>query len=192
MHQTADGTNSTVTLSGREYTPSEISAIILREMKRIAEGCLGEPVTRAVITVPAYFSDAARQATKDAGEIAGFTVERIINEPTAAALAYGLARAGDEEMIAVYDLGGGTFDVSIIELNSGVIEVRASHGDVHLGGDDFDELLANYLADQFEDEHGVDPRESRRAAGAVVACSRAGQDRLVDSTLCASARRIPG
>lgn len=162
------GTSDTVTLNEREYTPVEISAFILREMKRIAEANLGESVTRAVITVPAYFSDAARQATKDAGEIAGFTVERIINEPTAAALAYGLDRAGDEEMIAVYDLGGGTFDVSIIELNAGVIEVRASHGDVHLGGDDFDELLATYLANRFEEEHGVDPRQDHRAQARLL------------------------
>jgi len=135
------GSDEKVTLNGRAYTPTEISAIILREMKRIAEANLKTAVGRAVITVPAYFSDAARQATKEAGEIAGFTVERIINEPTAAALAYGLDRGDEHQMVAVYDLGGGTFDVSIIELNQGVIEVRASHGDTHLGGDDFDELL---------------------------------------------------
>ncbi len=164
------GTSETVSLnphgtsgSGRAYTPTEISGIILREMKRIAEANLGEEVTRAVITVPAYFSDAARQATKDAGEIAGFTVERIINEPTAAALAYGLDRMQDRQMVAVYDLGGGTFDVSIIELNSGVIEVRASHGNTRLGGDDFDERLMDHLADAFEKEHGIDPREDRKA-----------------------------
>jgi len=157
------GTSETVSLNGRAYTPSEISGIILREMKRIAEANLGEEVTRAVITVPAYFSDAARQATKDAGEIAGFTVERIINEPTAAALAYGLDRIQDRQMVAIYDLGGGTFDVSVIELNSGVIEVRASHGNTHLGGDDFDERLVDHLAEAFEKEHGIDPREDRRA-----------------------------
>ncbi len=157
------GSNETIALNGRAYTPWEISAIILREMKRIAETNLGAEVKRAVITVPAYFSDAARQATKDAGEIAGFTVERIINEPTAAALAYGLDRVTDREMVAVYDLGGGTFDVSIIELNSGVIEVRASHGNTHLGGDDFDERLMNHLADLFEKEHGLDPRQDRKA-----------------------------
>jgi molecular chaperone DnaK len=157
------GSDETVALYGRSYTPAEISAIILREMKRIAEANLSEEVTRAVITVPAYFSDAARQATKDAGEIAGFTVERIINEPTAAALAYGLDRIQDRQMVAVYDLGGGTFDVSVIELNSGVIEVRASHGNTHLGGDDFDERLMNHLAEVFEEEHGVDPRQDRKA-----------------------------
>src|SRR3990172_7311096 len=157
------GTDLPVTLNGRDYTPAEISAIILREMKRIAETNLGETVERAVITVPAYFPDAARQATKEAGEIAGFSVERIINEPTAAALAYGLDRAGERQIIAVYDLGGGTFDVSIIELNQGVIEVRASHGDTHLGGDDFDARLVDFLAGQFIEEYGVDPRDDRKA-----------------------------
>ncbi|MCS7087073.1 MAG: Hsp70 family protein, partial [Bacteroidia bacterium] len=157
------GTDEKVRLAGRDYTPTEISAIILREMKRIAEANLNAPVERAVITVPAYFSDAARQATREAGEIAGFTVERILNEPTAAALAYGLDRSGDAQMLAVYDLGGGTFDVSIVELNQGVLEVRASHGDVHLGGDDFDERLVNYLAENFIEEHDLDPRLDRKA-----------------------------
>jgi molecular chaperone DnaK len=157
------GTNETVRLQDREFTPAEVSAIILREMKRIAEANLGQPVQRAVITVPAYFSDAARQATREAGEIAGFTVERILNEPTAAALAYGLDRVNEQQVIAVYDLGGGTFDVSIVELNQGVLEVRASHGDTHLGGDDFDELLMEHLADQFEAAHGLDPRSDRKA-----------------------------
>ena len=124
---------------------------------------LQDEITRAVITVPAYFTDAARQATKDAGEIAGFTVERIINEPTAAALAYGLDRSEERQMVAVYDLGGGTFDVSIVELNSGVVEVHASHGNTRLGGDDFDELLMNHLAERFEDEYGLDPRGDRKA-----------------------------
>ena len=132
-------------------------------MKRIAEAQLGEPVNRAVITVPAYFSDAARQATKEAGEIAGFTVERIINEPTAAALAYGLDRTDETQIIAVYDLGGGTFDVSIVELNQGVLEVRASHGNTHLGGDDFDDRLVEHLAQLFKAEHGLDPRDDRKA-----------------------------
>jgi len=157
------GQDVTVTLGERAYTPQEVSALILRELKRGAEAELGEPVERAVITVPAYFSDAARQATREAGEIAGFTVERIINEPTAAALAYGLDRAGERQLVAVYDLGGGTFDVSIIELDAGVVEVRASHGDTHLGGDDFDEALVNVLADRFQQEYGVDPRGDRRA-----------------------------
>jgi molecular chaperone DnaK len=162
------GTDVPITLNGRDYTPAEISAIILREMKRIAEINLGEPVDHAVITVPAYFPDAARQATKDAGEIAGFTVERIINEPTAAALAYGLDRTGEKQLIAVYDLGGGTFDVSIIELNQGVIEVRASHGDTHLGGDDFDMRLVDFLAKDFIDEHEIDPRDDRKAMARLL------------------------
>ena len=132
------GSDEKTTLNGRAYSPQEISAIILREMKRIAEANLRDAVTRAIITVPAYFTDAARQATKDAGEIAGFKVERIINEPTAAALAYGLDRSDERQTVAVYDLGGGTFDVSIVELNSGVVEVHASHGNTRLGGDDFD------------------------------------------------------
>ena len=157
------GTDLTLTLGERAYTPAEISAIILREMKRIAEANLSEPLDRAVITVPAYFSDAARQATKEAGEIAGFTVERIINEPTAAALAYGLDRGDESQIIAVYDLGGGTFDVSIVELNQGVLEVRASHGDTHLGGDDFDDRLVEHLAHLFKEEHGLDPRDDRKA-----------------------------
>ena len=159
------GTDETVTLNGRAYTPAEVSAIILKEMKRIAELNLGEAVSRAVITVPAYFSDAARLATKEAGELAGFTVERIINEPTAAALAYGLDRADEQQVVAVYDLGGGTFDVSIIELNQGVIEVRASHGDTHLGGDDFDARLMDWLAERFMAEYGAeaDPRANRKA-----------------------------
>jgi molecular chaperone DnaK len=162
------GTDETVRFHDRDYTPAEISAVILREMKRIAEASLGEPVDRVVITVPAYFSDAARQATREAGEIAGLTVERIINEPTAAALAYGLDRAEETQIIAVYDLGGGTFDVSIVEMNQGVMEVRASHGDTHLGGDDFDELLLDYLAEWFQDEHGLDPREDNKARARLL------------------------
>jgi molecular chaperone DnaK len=162
------GSGETVSLNGRSYTPVEISALILREMKRIAEANLGQSVTRAVITVPAYFSDAARQATHEAGELAGFTVERIINEPTAAALAYGLDRKEERQVVAVYDLGGGTFDVSIIELNEGVIEVLASHGDTHLGGDDFDERLMETLADRVQEKTGVDPREDRRAKARLI------------------------
>lgn len=152
-----------IALGDQEYTPSEISAIILRELKRRAEADSGQPVERAVITVPAYFSDAARQATREAGEIAGFTVERIINEPTAAALAYGLNRSEEHQLVAVYDLGGGTFDVSIIELTDGVVEVRASHGNTELGGDDFDQRLADLLAEGFMEQYGVDPRQDARA-----------------------------
>ncbi len=159
------GTEETVRLHGHDFRPVEISALILKEMKRIAEANLGEPVDRAVITVPAFFSDAARQATKEAGELAGFTVDRIINEPTAAALAFGLDRVDENSLVAVYDLGGGTFDVSIIELNQGVIEVRASHGDTCLGGDDFDALLAERLLAAFKDAHGpsADPSRDPRA-----------------------------
>jgi molecular chaperone DnaK len=157
------GQDTRVALGDREYTPQEISALILRELKRSVEQQLGEPVGRAVITVPAYFSDAARQATREAGEIAGFAVERIINEPTAAALAYGLDRGDEQHLVAVYDLGGGTFDISLVELDAGVVEVRASHGNTQLGGDDFDDRLVDYLAERFLEEHGADPRGDRRA-----------------------------
>ena len=161
------GTDRTVTLGEHTFTPQEISAFILRELKRVAEVNLGHPVKRAVITVPAYFSDAARQATKDAGQIAGLEVMRIINEPTAAALAYGLDREGDQ-VVLVYDLGGGTFDVSLVELVGGVVEVRASHGNTRLGGDDFDALLADHLRQAFEKQHGVDLRNDRRAMARLV------------------------
>ncbi|MBV9278676.1 MAG: Hsp70 family protein [Chloroflexi bacterium] len=157
------GQDVQVSLGERSYSPEEISAIILRDLKRSVEAQLCEPVERAVITVPAYFSDAARQATRAAGEIAGFSVERIINESTAAALAYGLDRGDERQMVAVYDLGGGTFDVSIVELDAGVVEVRASHGNTQLGGDDFDQALVDFLAERFLEEHGADPRTDRRA-----------------------------
>ena len=162
------GTDDKVHLQGRDYSPAEISALILRELKRVAETHTGQPVERAVITVPAYFSDAARQATREAGEMAGFDVERILNEPTAAALAYGLDKTDEELQIAVYDLGGGTFDVSIVELNQGVLEVLASHGNTQLGGDDFDEELMDYLADRFQEEHQLDPRDDRRARARLL------------------------
>jgi len=160
------GRNETVTMAGKSYTPQEISAFILREIKQAAEADLGEPVERAVITVPAYFNEVQRQATLEAGEIAGFVVERIINEPTAAALAYGYGLNGDQHLhlhVLVYDLGGGTFDVSVIELNYGVVDVLATAGDNHLGGDDFDERLAEMLADEFAGEHGIDLRQSHQA-----------------------------
>lgn len=151
-----------LSIGGQTLTPPEISAFILREIKRIAEGALGEEVTDAVITVPAYFSDVQRLATQEAGRIAGLNVRRIINEPTAAALAYGLNGAEDQ-LVLIYDLGGGTFDVSLVELMDGVVEVLASHGDTQLGGDDFDKLLAELLAERFEEEQGVDVRADRRA-----------------------------
>ena len=157
------GENYTVEIDGRKYTPQDISAMILGKLKADAESYLGEKVTEAVITVPAYFSDAQKQATKDAGKIAGLDVKRIINEPTAASLAYGIDKADKEQKILVYDLGGGTFDVSILELGDGVIEVLATNGDTHLGGDDFDNAIMNFLADSFQKENGIDLRKDNMA-----------------------------
>ncbi|MBI3979554.1 MAG: Hsp70 family protein, partial [Chloroflexi bacterium] len=151
-----------VVMGGKEYSPPEVSAQILRKMKEDAEAKLGEKITQAVITVPAYFNDSQRQATKDAGRIAGLEVLRIINEPTAASLAYGLEKKKDE-VIAVYDLGGGTFDISILQLGEGVFEVKATNGDTHLGGDDFDIRVINWVADEFKREQGVDLRQDRMA-----------------------------
>jgi len=157
------GTDHKVTLNGKEYTPQQVSAMILQKLKADAEAYLGETVTEAVITVPAYFNDSQRQATKDAGTIAGLNVRRIINEPTAAALAYGVDKE-DDQKIMVYDLGGGTFDVSIIEMGDGVTEVLATNGDTHLGGDDFDQRVIDWMADAFQNENGIDLRKDKMAA----------------------------
>ena len=158
------GTNglASVHMSDKDFTPPEVSAVVLQKMKQTAEDYLGEKVDKAVITVPAYFNDAQRQATKDAGKIAGLEVERIVNEPTAAALAYGLDNKSDEK-IAVYDLGGGTFDISILELGDGVFEVKSTNGDTHLGGDDFDQKIIDWLAEDFESENGMDLRKDPMA-----------------------------
>ncbi|MGX9291346.1 molecular chaperone DnaK [Bacillus sp. A015] len=157
------GTDYKVEVEGKNYTPQEISAIILQHLKSYAEGYLGEEVTKAVITVPAYFNDAERQATKDAGKIAGLEVERIINEPTAAALAYGLDKTEEDQTILVYDLGGGTFDVSILELGDGVFEVRSTAGDNRLGGDDFDQVIIDHLVAEFKKENGIDLSKDKMA-----------------------------
>ena len=159
------GANNTprVDIDGREYTPQEISAMILQKMKKTAEDYLGQSVTEAVITVPAYFNDSQRQATKEAGEIAGLTVRRIVNEPTAAALAYGLDKSDKDQKIAVFDLGGGTFDISILELGDGVFEVKATNGDTHLGGDDFDHVIIDWLANEFQQAEGIDLRKDPMA-----------------------------
>ena len=150
---------SVIDIDGKDYTPEEISAMVLQKLKADAEAKVGETITEAVITVPAYFNDAQRQATKDAGRIAGLEVKRIINEPTAAALAYGLDKTNKDQKILVFDLGGGTFDVSILELGDGVFEVLSTKGDNHLGGDDWDQRVIDWLADKFNSDHGVDLRK---------------------------------
>ncbi len=164
-YKVVQGDNNTcrIDIDGRLYTPQEISAMTLQKMKKTAEEYLGTEVTEAVITVPAYFNDAQRQATKEAGEIAGLTVKRIVNEPTAAALAYGLDKKSTDQKIAVFDLGGGTFDVSVLELGDGVFEVKSTNGDTHLGGDDFDILIMNWLADEFKNDEAIDLRKDPMA-----------------------------
>ncbi|MEO6069131.1 MAG: molecular chaperone DnaK [Chitinophagaceae bacterium] len=164
-YKVVKGDNNTVRIDidGRMYTPQEISAMVLQKMKKTAEDYLGQEVTDAVITVPAYFNDAQRQATKEAGEIAGLNVRRIVNEPTAAALAYGLDKKAHDQKIAVFDLGGGTFDVSILELGEGVFEVKSTNGDTHLGGDDFDKVIMDWLADEFKKEEAIDLRKDPMA-----------------------------
>jgi len=164
-YKVVKGDNNTVRIDidGRLYTPQEISAMILQKMKKTAEDYLGQEVTEAVITVPAYFNDAQRQATKEAGEIAGLNVRRIVNEPTAAALAYGLDKGGRDHHIAVFDLGGGTFDISVLELGDGVFEVKSTNGDTHLGGDDFDKVIMDWLADEFKKDEAVDLRKDPMA-----------------------------
>ena len=177
------GTDYRVNIDGKNFSPQEISAMILQKLKKDAEAYLGESVDRAVITVPAYFNDAQRQATKDAGRIAGLTVERIVNEPTSAALAYGLENEGQQKVM-VYDLGGGTFDVSIIEIGGGVVEVIATSGDNHLGGDDFDQAVTEYLVQEFKRQEKVDLTRDKMAMQRVREEAEKAKKELSSATTC--------
>jgi molecular chaperone DnaK len=183
-YKVVKGDNNTVRIDidGRMYTPQEISAMVLQKMKKTAEDYLGQEVTEAVITVPAYFNDAQRQATKEAGEIAGLNVKRIVNEPTAAALAYGLDKKGKDQNIAVFDLGGGTFDISVLELGGGVFEVKSTNGDTHLGGDDFDKVIMDWLADEFKADEAIDLRKDPMALQRLKEASEKAKVELSSST----------
>ena len=183
-YKVVKGDNNTprVDIDGRLYSPQEISAMVLQKMKKTAEDYLGTTVTEAVVTVPAYFNDAQRQATKEAGEIAGLTVKRIINEPTAAALAYGFDKSDEDKTIAVFDLGGGTFDISILDLGDGVFEVKSTNGDTHLGGDDFDQVIIDWLADEFKKEESMDLREDPMALQRLKEAAEKAKVELSSST----------